>query len=80
MYSKQLVYQLDEMGNSNYKIHNIGAGISGIIAATVLEQNGYSPVIIEPTDSVGRSVKTDIVDCYQLDHGFQVLLTTYPAG
>tara|TARA_B100001063_G_scaffold188840_1_gene179311 strand:- start:65654 stop:66892 length:1239 start_codon:yes stop_codon:yes gene_type:complete len=64
----------------DYKIHIIGAGISGLIAATVLEKNGLSPVIIESTDRVGGRVKTDIVEGYQLDHGFQVLLTAYPAA
>ncbi len=68
------------MENANYKIHIIGAGVSGLIAATVLEQKGFSPVVIEATDSIGGRVKTDIVDGYQLDHGFQVLLTAYPAA
>ncbi len=68
------------MNTQDYKIHIIGAGVSGLIAANVLEQNGYSPVIIEATDSVGGRVKTDIIDGYQLDHGFQVLLTAYPAA
>ena len=68
------------MNKPDYKIHIVGAGISGLIAATVLEQNGYYPVIIEATDGVGGRVKTDIVDGYQLDHGFQVLLTAYPAA
>ncbi|PIB31918.1 oxidoreductase [Gaetbulibacter sp. 5U11] len=68
------------MKKQDYKIHIIGAGISGLIAATVLEKNGLSPVIIESTDRVGGRVKTDIVDGYQLDHGFQVLLTAYPAA
>ncbi|MCO4814350.1 MAG: FAD-dependent oxidoreductase [Flavobacteriales bacterium] len=60
------------------KIHIIGAGVSGLIAAKVLEENGFSPVILEATDKVGGRVKTDLVDGYQLDHGFQVLLTAYP--
>lgn len=68
------------MDNKDMKIHIIGAGISGLIAATVLERNGFSPVIIEATDRAGGRVKTDIVDGYQLDHGFQVLLTAYPAA
>ena len=68
------------MNKQDYKIHIVGAGISGLIAATVLEKNGLSPVIIETTDSIGGRVKTDIVDGYQLDHGFQVLLTAYPAA
>ena len=62
------------------KIHIVGAGISGLIAATVLEKNGFNPVIIEATDRPGGRLKTDIVDGYQLDHGFQVLLTAYPAA
>jgi len=66
------------MKREEYKIHIVGAGISGLIAAKTLEANGYRPVIIEATDSVGGRVKTDIVDGYQLDHGFQVLLDAYP--
>ncbi|MFT7627523.1 MAG: phytoene dehydrogenase-like protein, partial [Ulvibacter sp.] len=66
------------MDKSEYKIHIIGAGVSGLVAATVLEQNGFHPVIIEATDRVGGRVKTDIIDGYQLDHGFQVFLTAYP--
>ncbi|MDG1428580.1 MAG: FAD-dependent oxidoreductase [Crocinitomicaceae bacterium] len=60
------------------KIHIVGAGISGLIAAKVLEENGFSPIILEATDKVGGRVKTDLVDGYQLDQGFQVLLTAYP--
>lgn len=68
------------MNKQDYKIHIIGAGISGLIAAKVLEDNGYKPTIIEATDRVGGRVKTDIVEGYQLDHGFQVLLTAYPSA
>jgi len=68
------------MNKQDYKIHIIGAGISGLIAATILEKNGFYPVIIEATKKVGGRVKTDVVDGYQLDHGFQVLLTAYPAA
>ena len=68
------------MDKSAYKIHIIGAGVSGLIAAKVLENNGYSPTIIEASASVGGRVKSDTVQGYQLDHGFQVLLTSYPAA
>ena len=67
------------MNKQDYKIHIIGAGVSGLIAASVLENHGYHPVVIEASDRVGGRVKTDIIDGYQLDHGFQVLLTAYPA-
>ncbi|KAB8151656.1 NAD(P)-binding protein [Kordia sp. TARA_039_SRF] len=68
------------MEKEAYKIYIVGAGISGLIAARVLEDNGYHPEIVEATDRVGGRVKTDIVNGYQLDHGFQVLLTSYPAA
>lgn len=66
------------MERKAYKIHIIGAGISGLIAAKVLEQEGYEPIIIEASDRVGGRVKTDTVEGYLLDHGFQVLLDGYP--
>ena len=68
------------MTKKDYKIHIIGGGISGLIAARVLENYGYNPTIIESTDRVGGRVKSDIIDGYTLDHGFQVLLTSYPAA
>ncbi|MFC6268884.1 NAD(P)/FAD-dependent oxidoreductase [Frigoriflavimonas asaccharolytica] len=68
------------MNKTNPKIHIIGAEVSGLIAAQTLENSGFSPIILEATNSVGGRVKTDLVDGYQLDHGFQVLLTNYPAA
>ena len=68
------------MNREDYKIHIVGAGISGLIAAKVLEDHGFCPIVIESTESAGGRVKTDIIDGYQLDHGFQVLLTAYPAA
>ena len=60
------------------KIHIIGAGVSGLIAAKVLEESGYSPTLIESSNNVGGRIKTIIKEGYQLDKGFQVLLTEYP--
>ncbi len=60
------------------KIAIVGAGVSGLIAAQVLESRGYSPIIYEASDRAGGRVKTDVVKGYQLDHGFQVLLDAYP--
>ena len=62
------------------KIHIVGAGVSGLIAAKVLEDHGHSPVIIEATERPGGRVKTDTIDGFKLDQGFQVLLTNYPAA
>ena len=68
------------MHKKEYKIYIVGAGISGLVAAKVLEDKGFEPIVLEATDRVGGRVKTDVVNGYQLDHGFQVLLTAYPAA
>ncbi|WP_425389808.1 NAD(P)/FAD-dependent oxidoreductase [Ekhidna sp.] len=60
------------------RIYIIGAGVSGLIAAKNLEDKGYNPVILEASDRIGGRVVTDIIDGYQLDRGFQVLLEAYP--
>lgn len=56
----------------------IGAGISGLTAAVYLHQKGYRIQILEASDRVGGRVKTDLIDGFRLDRGFQVLLTEYP--
>jgi phytoene dehydrogenase-like protein len=56
----------------------IGAGISGLTAAVYLHQKGYKVGLIEASDRAGGRIKTDIVDGFRLDRGFQVLLTEYP--
>ena len=56
----------------------IGAGLSGLAAAHQIQQSGFSVVVLESSDAVGGRVRTDNVDGFLLDHGFQVLLTAYP--
>jgi len=68
------------LDKKEFKIYIIGAGVSGLVAAQVLENNGYAPIILEASDRAGGRVKTDIKKGFQLDHGFQVLLSSYPAA
>lgn len=56
----------------------VGAGLAGLTAARVLEQNGITTVVVEASDGVGGRVRSDNVDGFILDRGFQVLLTAYP--
>lgn len=56
----------------------IGAGLAGLAAAKVLHGAGRDVVIVEASDDVGGRVRTDVVDGFRLDRGFQVLLTAYP--
>jgi len=57
----------------------IGGGLAGISCALELARNGIGFELWEATDRVGGRVRTDQVDGFLLDHGFQVLLTAYPA-
>ncbi len=56
----------------------IGGGVSGLTAALCLQQEGMKVKLLEATDRVGGRMKTDKVQGYLLDRGFQVLLTSYP--
>lgn len=56
----------------------VGAGLAGLAAARRLEDAGRDVVVLEASDGVGGRVRTDEVDGYRLDRGFQVLLTAYP--
>ena len=56
----------------------IGAGLAGLTCARHLQKKGRSCQIVEASDAVGGRVRTDIVDGFRLDRGFQVMLTAYP--
>ncbi|MEO9590224.1 NAD(P)-binding protein, partial [Rhodopirellula bahusiensis] len=57
----------------------IGGGLAGLTCGRVLADAGREFRILEATDRVGGRVRSDVVDGFTLDHGFQVLLTAYPA-
>lgn len=58
----------------------IGAGLAGLSCALMLQERGIEAQIIEASDEVGGRVRTERVGGFLLDHGFQVLLTSYPAA
>jgi phytoene dehydrogenase-like protein len=56
----------------------VGAGLAGLNAAAVLRKRGLAPLILEAGDAVGGRTRTDNVDGFLLDRGFQIFLTGYP--
>lgn len=56
----------------------IGAGLAGLSCAAHLHRAGRSVHVVEASDGVGGRVRSDIVDGFILDRGFQVVLTEYP--
>ncbi len=56
----------------------IGAGLAGLSCALSLEAAGLSVTLLEASDAPGGRVRTDLVDGFRLDRGFQVMLTAYP--
>ncbi len=62
----------------HYDILIIGGGIAGLSCAYQLTKTGYRCRLLEASDRVGGRVRTDEVDGFLLDRGFQVFLTAYP--
>jgi len=56
----------------------VGGGLAGLACARALQEKGVSFEILEASDGLGGRVRTDEVDGFLLDRGFQVLLTAYP--
>ncbi len=56
----------------------VGAGLAGLSCAVALHEAGVAVRVVEASDGVGGRVRTDHVDGYTLDRGFQVALTAYP--
>jgi len=56
----------------------VGAGLAGITAARTIQQAGNSVLLIEASDQVGGRVRSDLIDGYICDRGFQVINPRYP--
>lgn len=63
---------------SNPDVVIIGAGLAGLRCALDLQRAGLDVTVLEAADQVGGRIRTDEVDGFRLDRGFQVLLTAYP--
>ena len=56
----------------------VGGGLAGLACAIRLHEVGARPSIFEAGDASGGRVRTDRVDGFLLDRGFQVYLDAYP--
>ncbi len=64
-------------GDADADVIVVGAGLAGLSCAHHLCERGAEVVLLEASDAVGGRVRTDRVEGFLLDRGFQVLLTSY---
>ncbi len=67
-------------GTARHDVVVIGAGLAGLTATRILHRLGYDVVLLERNTVPGGRIRTDTVDGFRLDHGFQLLNPAYPAG
>ena len=65
-------------GKMSKKIAVVGAGISGLYACYLLEQQGISVDLIDREDHIGGRMASEQKNGFILDKGFHVLQTAYP--
>ncbi len=58
----------------------VGAGLAGLRCAEELRSRGHEVLVLERDDAVGGRIRTDRVDGFLLDRGFQLLNPAYPAA
>lgn len=61
----------------NKSVVVVGAGLAGLTCAIYLQRRGASVTVLESSDRVGGRVKTDSVNGFLFDHGFQVINPNY---
>lgn len=68
------------MSANGREIIIIGGGLSGLTCALVLQKAGQKVHLLEASDRIGGRVKTDQIDGFLLDRGFQVFQSSYPTA
>ena len=57
----------------------VGAGIAGLRCAAALHRRGITARVLEADTAPGGRIRTDVVDGFRCDRGFQLLNPSYPA-
>ena len=65
-------------GRASDPVVIVGAGLAGLACARRLHADGVPVQVLDAAEVIGGRVRTDRHEGFQLDHGFQVLLTAYP--
>ncbi|MFD5466612.1 NAD(P)/FAD-dependent oxidoreductase [Kitasatospora sp. NPDC127059] len=64
--------------NEAAEIVVVGAGLAGLACALDLTAAGRDVLVLEAAEKVGGRMRTDVVQGFRLDRGFQVFNTAYP--
>ncbi|WP_432486413.1 FAD-dependent oxidoreductase, partial [Kineococcus esterisolvens] len=56
----------------------VGAGLAGLACARHLSAAGLQVAVVEASDGVGGRVRSDVVDGFRVDRGFQLVNPAYP--
>ncbi|WP_253660980.1 FAD-dependent oxidoreductase [Williamsia maris] len=67
------------MTDADVDVIVVGAGLAGLRAATGVRARGLTVRVLEREASPGGRIRTDIVDGFRCDRGFQLLNPSYPA-
>lgn len=65
-------------GRTSGPVVVVGAGLAGLACAQRLARAGVEVVVLEASDGVGGRVRTDVIDGFRCDRGFQLLNPAYP--
>ena len=57
----------------------VGAGLAGLRCTQALTDAGRDVVVLEASDTVGGRIRTERIDGFLMDRGFQLLNPAYPA-
>lgn len=66
------------MTDAQPRIVIVGAGLAGLACARILAGAGRRFTLLEASGAVGGRVRTDHVEGFLLDRGFQIFLPAYP--
>lgn len=67
------------MSENDVDVVVVGAGLAGLRCAGALRRRGLEVLVVDRADAPGGRVRTDVVDGFRCDRGFQLINPSYPA-